>query len=228
LGFGILVLVILLVLVFLFATPFFAVGDQIEVLGSRRTSQEEVASFVREKISGKNIFLLRSAGLAKAIRERFLWAGEVAIHKCPPRGLKIEVLERTPTALVRSGGLLFLVDENGNVFSQVEEGSFDLPVLEISSAEGISLGQIIEDQRVKTHLQLLFLLGQHDLSMKEIEVETDVIRVVGKEGFPILLDPCKDLSTQVSTLDSLLEKYRIEGVKLRKVNFLFDKVVVEY
>ncbi|MCG2686126.1 hypothetical protein L6258_02030, partial [Candidatus Parcubacteria bacterium] len=72
-GLGLAVLVVLLVLLFLFASPFFSCGHQIEVSGTERTNSEEILSFVREEVSGQNILLLRSSKLEKTIAERFSW-----------------------------------------------------------------------------------------------------------------------------------------------------------
>jgi len=221
------VLATLLILAFLFASPFFSCGHHIEVSGAEKTNSEEILSLVREKVSGRNIFLLRSSQLEKAIAERFLWLGGVVVRKRLPNRLRLEIYERTPTALVRSGGLLFLVDENGNVFSQAEEGGFNLPILEISQ-DGLSLGQVIENEGIRTHLRVLYLLHRESLVARDVKVQESEIAVSLKEGPPVLLDPDKDLEGQVATLAKLLRKYKIEGIALKKINFLFEKVVVEY
>ena len=54
------------------------------------------------------------------------------------------------------------------------------------------------------------------------------ISVKAKNGPTILFSTKKSLTDQVSTLQTLLTKAKIDNKAIKKVDFRFEKIVVEY
>jgi hypothetical protein len=57
--------------------------------------------------------------------------------------------------------------------------------------------------------------------------EGDIV-LTAKEGFAVIFAVEKSLTDQVATLQTILSKARIDNKALKKVDFRFDKTVVEY
>lgn len=57
--------------------------------------------------------------------------------------------------------------------------------------------------------------------------ENDLL-LFSKNGVVVFFDDQKSLDDQVATLQTLLTKARIDNKALKKVDFRFEKIVVEY
>lgn len=107
-------------------TPRFAVAS-IEVRGSHALSVDEI----RARLPfgpGDNIFLLDTDAGERALRAE-PWIARASIRRALPRTLVVEIVERTPAALVSADGL-YLADAAGRPFKRAEAGeATDLPVI---------------------------------------------------------------------------------------------------
>ncbi len=66
-----------------------------------------------------------------------------------------------------------------------------------------------------------------EISNLTVTAEGD-FQVQAKSGQIFVFSAQKDLSEQVATLQTLLSKAKIENKSFKKVDFRFDKIVVEY
>jgi cell division septal protein FtsQ len=139
----------------------------IEVAGLRRVPRGTVVALsgVRE---GENIFSFKYADALDAI-ESHPWVGSAQLRRIPPHTVRIELKEKEPVALVKSGDM-YVMDHSGTLFAKHSTAdSLDLPVV-TGSLSGVPGSPGSED-----------LLGASvDKSVLELMAVLD-----GREGFGI-------------------------------------------
>jgi cell division septal protein FtsQ len=99
----------------------------IEVVGIRRVSRGEVVALsgIRE---GENIFSFKYSDALDALKSH-PWAASAALRRIPPHTVRIELKEKEPVALVKSGDM-YVMDWSGMLFAKYSPvGSADLPVV---------------------------------------------------------------------------------------------------
>ena len=99
----------------------------IEVVGIRRVSRGEVVALsgIRE---GENIFSFKYSDALAALKSH-PWAASAALRRIPPHTVRIELKEKEPVALVKSGDM-YVMDWSGMLFAKYSPAdSVDLPVV---------------------------------------------------------------------------------------------------
>lgn len=114
----------------------FAVKE-VEITGAKHTPRAALAS-VTAGYTGTNLFKIDIARVQNDLRG-LSWVNRIDIEKKLPNTLRINVTERSPVALVRTGERIQYVDEQGVTFAELspEVGDDDLPL--IANADGAEL-----------------------------------------------------------------------------------------
>lgn len=100
----------------------------IAVEGTSSARAHEVRAFSGVRY-GDPLLAVDVERAARAVLEH-PWVREAAVRISPPDGVAIDVLERTPVAVLAADGALYLLDEDGTPFKRARAGDgLDLPVL---------------------------------------------------------------------------------------------------
>lgn len=83
--------------------------------------------------------------------------------------------------------------------------------------EGISKTQIISESLLKK--QIFY---------SSIEIASDSYLVNLSDGGQVILSPSKDIEVQISSLQLILKRLTIEGKRIKKLDFRFDKPVLVF
>ena len=142
----------------------------IEIAGDVHTPRADIDR-VAQRYVGLNLFQIDIARVQRDLGGG--WINRIDIEKKLPDTLRIKIIERTPVALVRTGGRLRYADETGAAFADLSPsaGDDDLPV--IADAEGAELARAVA---------LLRELRAHD---REIYSRVSEVRPVPPRGFAI-------------------------------------------
>jgi cell division protein FtsQ len=164
----------------------------IEVTGAVHTPRAAVDA-VTQAYAGANLFRLDIARLQREVG-RLPWVSRVEVEKKLPATLHINIIERSPVALLNDGGRLAYVDEHGVAFAGLSPsiGDSDLPV--IRDARGSELARAVALVR--------------DLRARDAEVYSRIseVRPVAPRGFA-LFD--RELGAEVlANGDDLSAKWR--------------------
>ncbi|MBI2212937.1 MAG: FtsQ-type POTRA domain-containing protein [Acidobacteria bacterium] len=110
----------------------------IDAVGAKRTSREAIDAITKEYI-GRNLFKLDIEELRRDLAT-LPWVAEVAVEKELPGKLTIHLKERTPVALVLTGGTLRYADAGGVVFEELrpEYGNAELPIVVSEAGAGVA------------------------------------------------------------------------------------------
>ncbi len=99
----------------------------IEVVGIRRVSRGEVVALSGIR-KGDNIFSFKYSDALDALKSH-PWAASAVLRRIPPHTVRIELKEKEPVAIVKSGDM-YVMDANGMLFAKYSSaGSVDLPVV---------------------------------------------------------------------------------------------------
>lgn len=143
----------------------------IEITGTVHTPRADIDAITRQYI-GVNLFKIDIGRLRHDLRG-LGWVKRIEAEKKLPDTLRIRIVERTPEALVASGGRLTYVDEDGVPFADLSPsvGDGDLPL--ITDASGTEL------QRSVTLLR--------DLRARDPQVYSRIseVRPVAPNGFAL-------------------------------------------
>ncbi len=115
----------------------------IEVSGAVHTPRAAVDGVTRAYV-GANLFRLDVAHIQDDFRA-LGWVSRIEAEKKLPDTLLVRIVERTPVALLQSGGRLRYVDENGVPFAELSPavGDSDLPLIAEASGEELARSVVL-------------------------------------------------------------------------------------
>lgn len=140
----------------LYNSPVFSIKT-IDISGNTQLSKERVSEISKVK-TGENLLRLP----VKAIQERLEadpWVREVTIRKLLPQGLRIEVHERAPVAMILADGGRAVVDKDSyvtTVFPEKGRTPFDgLPKVEAPEMKTPVPGRLLRHERAREAISVL-------------------------------------------------------------------------
>ena len=103
-------------------------AEQIEIQGNRFVPEDAVT----EKFSadmGRSVVRVPLTDRREAL-ETLPWVEQAHVQRVMPNRLRVEIVERTPVAFLRTGSDLSLVDAQGVILERPSDGEFKFPVVE--------------------------------------------------------------------------------------------------
>lgn len=221
---------------------------EVQFSGSR-FFEEEIRKTSFESFLGHSLLFLNVQKFKRETAKKFVAIEGLEVNKDLPSGVTVLVSEREPVAslvaltepveaslsafvseLARqapsAGGEGFLVDKEGLVFTRGRSEGVPLIILEAHSGEAAQ-GRIIEGTAKKL---LSFLLSLSFREIKPLVLSThrgDFLFIL-PEHIVVLGTAEKTAEDQAEILKIVLEKYRIEGKRLLKIDLRFKNPVVEF
>jgi cell division protein FtsQ len=101
--------------------------DQIEISGNHYVGRAAVTEKFAEDL-GKSVVRV-PLDTRRAELEAIPWVEDVSVQRILPGGLRVDLVERTPVAFLRSGTELSLVDLDGVILERPTEADFAFPVI---------------------------------------------------------------------------------------------------
>lgn len=177
------------------------------------------------EVSGKNILFYSPAGLSEKLRLKHPEIFSLTIRKKWPQTMQFRVEIRKGSLLIQKEGDFFLVDEEGMVLR--EEKPDGLAVIEVGPEVSLVMGQKIAETTVlnsiiiltQSRYRLLPPLSAKFISSQDLEVKY-------QSGLLVLFSTAKEIKNQLDSLQLILERTKIEGERLERVDLRFDKPVV--
>ncbi|WP_436795655.1 cell division protein FtsQ/DivIB [Actinospongicola halichondriae] len=96
--------------------------DEIEIHGAQATSVEAITDATGVDLG--SALLLADLEAAQRSIEALPWIEEATVSRDLPGGVVVDVIERTPSAVVASGGSAVLVDPDGHVLSVADPARY--------------------------------------------------------------------------------------------------------
>jgi cell division protein FtsQ len=101
--------------------------DQIEITGSRYVARQTVVEKFSRDV-GKSILRIPLDTRRQSL-EAIPWVDHAVVSRIMPNHIRVELVERTPVAFLRTGTDIGLIDAQGVILDRPIEGDFHFPVL---------------------------------------------------------------------------------------------------
>lgn len=174
-----------------------------------------------EKNLGQFLFLFNSEKLTQEIKNQDPEIREVLLSKIFPDRIILEIRRRQPLAVLLSKNVFFWLDKEGVIFKASSQDG-GLPRLSWS-LQNLKVGSRIEIKAINLEEVLKSLSPG---KAKEITVKED-LQIRTETGVLIFL-PKKASSSKLTALQTILNRFRIEGKRLVKIDLRFSKPVISF
>ena len=212
--------------------------DQIEVTGNRYVTRQSIVERF-SKDEGKSVLLVPLDDRRQAL-ENIPWVEHAVVSRILPDRIRVELVERTPVAFLRTGTDLGLIDAHGVLFDRPVEGDFQFPVVS-GITESIPAAQ--RELRMGLYTGLLHDLDQvkqgasDHVSEVDLSDATDLratlagLSQMGLTGLddqgPVLVHfGNKDFESKFRILMENFVQWRSSAGRVESVDLRFSKQVV--
>ncbi len=210
-------------------SEFFKVRN-IEVRGTNRTPAEDIRRIVSSETEKPGVWNADLADIRLKI-EKFPFVKSASVSRMLPAGIRVDVVERVPQAIVHLKAGDFLVDGEGTILSAMNGVDKDFPFVlhgwdeaktEKAPAENIA--------RLKLYKKMLDEWKQFDLMARVKQVDLTDVReptaVVEDSGRTISVLLAKD--NLGKSLKTAIEVVTGKGAKIKSVNVGGASPVIQY
>jgi cell division protein FtsQ len=198
----------------------------VEVNGGGKLAKEDVLALL-DRHGGRGLISVDIDRLQRTL-ERRPWIQHAAIRRVFPDMLAVEVKEREPAAVLRTGGRDLLIGEDGALIVDANQGTYEgFPVL-----TGVEYAEVVSrtheaTERLLAGIALANLLSETGTNRMELDVRTARDIVAYHDGYRVRFGD--------SAFGEKVERYRrlVEGMsaqsKVREVEVdlrFRDRVIV--
>lgn len=204
----------------------------VEIYGADRfVNRTDVQQMAEEKALGKNIVFVDVDDIHKAITSNFLASRSVTLTKVLPNRLRITVSERVPIALIlpqagSAGDNFYFVDAEGFILGPADKATTNLPVINYS--QKVEVGKFVEAGAVSYYFELIKALDEDNVALSTISSYPRYTEFFTGDATQVLFSNAENPKPQIKVYAKLMEAFKAEGKKLKKIDLRFDKVIVEF
>ena len=192
----------------------------IDIRGTDRTPVEDVKRVVSSEVEKPGVWNA-DLGEIKAKIEKFPFVKTAAVSRMLPAGIRVDVVERIPAAVVRLGSGDYLVDTEAVVLAKATAAEKNFPVVMQGWDESKTVTAMPDNiARLKLYRKMLDEWKQFDLvsRVKEVNLRDsrDPIATIEDSGRLIPVSLAKD--SLGKSLRAAIEAVTGRGAKVRSVN----------
>lgn len=205
----IIILVLLIVVYFLFFSPYFKVKD-VFIEGNKTVSVEDIQ---KEIPSSGNLILLKTGPIKNKIKQMYPQVKEIAIFKGLPNAIKIQIVEREQSLIWQTTNKRYLVDPNGYVSREVLDGEeISLPIVADLRNRSVSANEYLVSA---DFIIFVTYLNQHFFEQTNLNAtafsidETSYDLIVDTDsGIKVFFDTTRSAQGGLEDLKQILINYR--------------------
>lgn len=211
------------------ASGFFKLRD-VEIHGTSRASQDDIRRVVAASAEKSGVWNADLSDIRAKI-EKFPFVKAAAVSRILPAGIRVNVTERVPAAVVHLSSGDFLVDAEGTVLTAATANDKDFPFVLYGWDEAKTERAIPDNQaRLKLYRKMLDEWKQFDLASRVKQVNLanlrDPIAVVEDSGRTIPVTLAKD--NLGKSLKMTMEAVSGKGAKIKSVDADGSYPVLQY
>lgn len=187
----------LVVLYWVATGPLLAV-HQVDVRGYAR---DDSADLVRalEDAAGEGTVIVPATAQLRRVAERFPWVESISVSRTWPRGLRVDVVQARPVAVVSFGAQAALVSASGRVLGPVTGGE-RLGVVRLRAAAPEAGGSLPEIERAVLPL-LANLPAKLGARIEDLQVDrSGVVTAALADGPPLRLGRAERMAAKATAL----------------------------
>ena len=210
-------------------SDFFKVRS-INIRGNEKTPSEDIRRIVAADVEKLGVWNADLADIKLKI-EKFPYVKSASVSRMLPAGIRVDVTERVPAAIVRLKGGEFLVDGEGAILSTAAGNQKDFPIVvngwDESKTERAPTDNVA---RLKLYKKMLDEWKQFDLLSRVTQVDLSDLReptaIVEDSGRAISIMLAKD--SLGKSLKTAIEAVAGKGAKIKSVNAGSGYPVIQY
>lgn len=210
------------------------------------TSEIEIDKNFLLPFFNKSYLEINVGNIASQITKKYPEIDSIVIKKTFPNSVSLTVIKRTPVAIAVNGlltqnsiegeasdsvnikygfekkeGQEFLIDIKGSL---LEKKEVNLPII------GLDLQNKVPGDSMASPTVLFMLQTLQKLTEKPYWIVSQDEKIVffNPDGSLVLLDSSKNLAEQLSSLQLITNRFRIEGRKFEYLDLRFQKPVVKF
>jgi hypothetical protein len=178
-----------------------------------------------EVLKGQNLLFIDTDKIDRTLLTRNPFIKSITITKHYPETLIMDVKIRNPRYLIVKDSIVFPVDEEGTVLSNMPYDEF-LPKIEVTNFSIISYGKT--DWRILKAINLLVNIEKQSILVDRILIDDGggLFLIDLPAGSKIVVPYNADAPFIGTSLQLIMSRFRIEGKFVSKIDFRFDKPVV--
>jgi len=245
--FLIILFVLLAIFFFVFKSDVFKVNNISVLFEGYGYDSESIKDRINSAFIGKNIFWLNEGGVSSALKKEYLSIVSTRLIRNLPRSVLFYVSQRDPVAMIvpvapdfqsspsavismavkegSSPSQRLLIDKSGLLFYEASVSGMTIIVTDGGNA---TLGNLMSKSSDKFMIKTVSQMKTADVPASLITgIYGDVLVVLKDKSF-VWLTPTKGVDYQVDILKMIIEKYRIEGKGIAKIDLRFKNPVVEF
>ncbi|MEA3295861.1 MAG: FtsQ-type POTRA domain-containing protein [Patescibacteria group bacterium] len=247
--YGILVLITIICLFYLFLLSWFFQIEKIEISGNEKIKAREIENLINNEINKKilfipcqNIFLANLNNIEKNLSNKFPRINAISAQKKFPRTLKIKIQEKQaigvfipnmdiPRENNENSDIMdiqneigFLIDKQGVIFEKInlDEHNKKLKIKNLILDQECQLNDIKMDKNIIA--KILKIAGKMEKNLKIPIVSAEIVSkqkldIETAENWKIYFNPQKDIDWQITQI-SLLLKEKIIFEKRRELEYI--------
>lgn len=202
----------------------------IEVRGNDRTAVEDVRRLVAAELEKPGVWNADLADIRLKI-EKFPYVKAASVSRMLPAGIRVDLTERVPAAVVHLKAGEFLIDNDGVILSAANGNEKDFPIVLYGWDEAKTERAPAENvARIKLYKKMLDEWKTLDLISRVKQVDLSDLKtptaVVEDSGRPISVFLAKD--SLGKSLKTAIEAVSGKGAKVKSVNTGSGFPVIQY
>lgn len=211
------------------ASSFFNLRN-VDVRGVDRTSKDDISKLVSSSVEKSGVWNADLADLKLKI-EKFPFVKTASVSRSLPAGIRVNVVERIPAAVVKMASGAYLVDTEGVVLVPAKAGEKDFPIL-LQGWDEAKTEKAGPDNlaRLKIYKKMLDESKQFDVTARVKEFNLANLRepaaVVEDSGRTITVALARD--NLGKSLKSAIEALTGKGTKIKSVDSAGIQPLIQY
>jgi len=217
----ILAVVVVLITLGIFVSPLFNIKN-VEVATDNKCVSPTVVK--NAGIVGQNLLTFSSTNLVDSIKSKYPCVQEVIARKGFPNNLKITIVSSLPVAKI--DGTNFAISSQNTIVSS--SGSA-LPAIFLQNLVALKIGSKVTDSQLLFVSNILNQLKDTDFIVSSVRViDPGNIIVYNRENALAIFSSTVGLAGQISSLQEVIAKSKIDATKIQKIDLRFDKPIIVF
>lgn len=211
------------------ASPFFSLRN-IDIRGTERTSKDEISRIVSTSVEKPGVWNADLSDIRAKI-EKFPFVKSAAVSRTLPAGIRVNITERVPAAVVQLNSGKFLIDVEGTLLTAVKGNEKEFPFI-LRGWDESKTEKAVPDNlaRLKVYKKMLDEWQQFDLAARVKEVNLanprDPVAVVEDSGHTIAVTLARD--NLGKSLKTAIEALAGKGARVKSVDSGGIYPVIQY
>jgi len=176
----------------------------------------------REKL-GTNLLAVPTDRLTKELLAAYPLLADVRFEKRLPGTLIVHLVRRAPFAMIQTGGNIYTLGEEGVVLDAANEtGLYPVIYIDIGA---LPVGSTVRDGRIRSVLAFLSAFSG-TARISQVRVKDDTSFQLRLEDSVVYLPSDGDMRGKATTLQTIIEGFRIKGTLPSVIDLRFSKPVI--